>query len=136
YVRLHDLLDPDRREDAPAVREVRPVQVVDVQELALVEDAEIAEQSLDHLAFGENADRGIERVVVALECVREAACPVPLLEYERLVPVLREECSGRDATETASDDDDVVCVLARLGHRSTLTRRRTQRLRPLPLPPP
>jgi hypothetical protein len=56
-VRLHELVQPDRGEDLPAVRELGAIEMVDVQELALVEHTEIAEQPLDHLALGEHPDR-------------------------------------------------------------------------------
>jgi hypothetical protein len=121
-VRFHELVQADRGEDARVVGKIGAVQVIDLQELALVEHTEVSEQALHHLPLGQHPDCRVEGVVVALERVREATSTIALLEDERLVAVLRKQGSGRDAPEPAADDDGVVRVFARLGHRSTLTR--------------
>src|SRR5207302_6924578 len=89
-VRLHELLDADRREDALPVGELRAVEMVDVEELALVEHAEVPEQPLDHLALREDADRRVERVLASPEGVGEPAGTFALLHDEGLVAVLGE----------------------------------------------
>ena len=44
-----------------------------MDQLHAVQDAEVGQQSLDHLALGDDADRGVELVLTAAEPVRVAA---------------------------------------------------------------